>query len=99
MHRFKYQEEEQTIKKYALQDTFKQLDETIKVSKPNLMSFIGSKDGKCETQDIFSKGSVRNIWVTSDDTGIRSLELKLTDGETFEYGLTNADLENGDFVV
>ncbi len=63
------------------------------------MSFIGSKDGECETQDIFSKGSVRNIWVTSDNTGIRSLKLKLTDGEIFEYGQAEAEAEDEDLVV
>ena len=63
------------------------------------MSFIGSKDGECETQDIFTKGSVRHIWVYSDDTGIRSLRMKLTDGETFEYGQTAAEVATEDLVL
>lgn len=98
MHRFKYRAEEETIEKFGLQDTFKQMDKVLHKSKPNQMSFIGSKDGKCETQDIFTKGSVRHIWVYSDDTGIRSLRLKLTDGETFEYGQTAAEVATEDLV-
>ncbi len=65
------------------------------------MSFIGSKDGQCETLDIFNKGAVRHIWVTSDGTGIRTLEVNLTDGETYSYGmtLTTADADKEDLNV
>ncbi len=99
MHRFKYRQEEESIKKYGLQNTFKVLDQTIKDSKPNLMSFIGSRDGECETQDIFSKGSVRHISVYSDKTGIRSFKMKLTDGEIFQYGQTADEVQNEDLVL
>ncbi len=101
MHRYKYREEEQVIKQFALEDTFEMLDETIKDYKPTLMSFIGSKDGQCETLDIFNKGAVNHIWVTSDGSGIRTLEVNLTDGETYSYGkqLTVADADIDDLNV
>ena len=57
------------------------------------MTLIGSSSLNCEETDIFRFGSVKNIWVYSDDSGIRALEMKLTNGSKFDYG-TQKDLDS-----
>lgn len=55
-------------------------------AKPRTMTPIGKMFGECETLGIFSLGSVRNIWVYSDETGIVSLAFELSNGSMHDYG-------------
>ena len=47
---------------------------------------IGTTSRDCEHTDIFKYGSVKDIWVYSDETGIRSMKMKLTNGNEYDYG-------------
>ena len=86
MHRFYYRNEQMIIDKHRLQDYYDMVDAAVRSATPRRMSLVGNRSFNCETQEIFQYGSVRNIWVYSDETGIRSMKMKLTNGNEYDYG-------------
>jgi len=65
------------------------------------MNLIGSLSKNCETKRIFKKGSDKSISVIQvfyDDTGVRSLYMRLTNGEFYRFGNLNvAELKEIEF--
>ena len=65
------------------------------------MNFIGSLSKNCETLRIFKEGSdtsISLIQVFYDDTGVRSLYMRLTNGDLYRYGNLNvAELKEIEF--
>ena len=56
------------------------------------MNFIGFLSKNCETLRIFKEGSdtsISLIQVFYDDTGVRSLYMRLTNGDLYRYGNLN----------
>ena len=86
MHRFIYRNEEMLIENFELVDYYDNIDKLVEDAKPRRMSLIGSMTGNCDVASIFEFGSVKKIVVYSDDTGIRGLELNLTNDSTNSYG-------------
>jgi len=88
MHRYKYQNEADVIDKYALAQYFDSVDKIVADSTPRKMKFVGTVSPKCDTTVIFKYGSVKDIVVYSDASGVRSLSMQLTNGMRFNYGAT-----------
>lgn len=86
MHRFGYIDEDLLIGKFELQSYYEHVDRVIKEAKPRRMTLIGTTSRNCEHTDIFKYGSVKDIWVYSDETGVRSMQMKLTNGNEYDYG-------------
>mmetsp|Transcript_15233 Transcript_15233/g.20690 ORF Transcript_15233/g.20690 Transcript_15233/m.20690 type:complete len:90 (+) Transcript_15233:365-634(+) len=60
-------------------------------AQPRRLTMIGATSRYCETTDIFKYGSVKDVWVYSDETGIRSMKMKLTNGNEYDYGSDERD--------
>ena len=86
MHRFIYRNEEMLIEESELLDYYDNIDKLVKDAKPKRMSLIGSTTANCDVTSVSELGQVEKIVVYSDDTGIRGLELKLTNGSANFYG-------------
>jgi len=56
------------------------------------MSLIGSVSKNCEHTNIFAYGQIKIIWVFSDDSGIRALKVKLSNGDQYEYGTEDTSI-------
>ena len=55
-------------------------------AKPRTMDLIGADSLGCETLNFVDRGAVKDIWVYTDDTGVRALKIKTTTGEIYDYG-------------
>ena len=65
---------------------YEHVDKMIAKAKPRRMTLVGTISRSCEKTDIFKYGSVKDIWVYSDESGIRSIKMKLTNGNEYDYG-------------
>ena len=72
---------------------YQQVDRRVAESLPRRMSLVGSYEypDQCETIQLASMGFLRYVWLHSDQSGIRALKIKMSNGKQITFGLQNAD--------